>query len=77
MQINPPRRGRPSLEAVACVGALADAIGPDMKPYVEGLLDSMFALGLTPTLVHALKQISSRYTLILYKTGYLLISILL
>ncbi|XP_024379368.1 serine/threonine-protein kinase TOR [Physcomitrium patens] len=58
--INPPRRGRPSLEAVACVGALADAIGPDMKPYVEGLLDSMFALGLTPTLVHALKQISSR-----------------
>lgn len=62
MQIS-PRRGRPSLEAVACVGALAEAIGPDMEQQVRSVLDSMFALGLTPILVNALKQIASRYML--------------
>lgn len=70
MQIS-PRRGRPSLEAVACVGALAEAIGPDMEPHVRSVLDSMFSLGLTPTLVTALKQIASRYMLINYHvTGF-------
>lgn len=54
-----PRRGRPSLEAVACVGALAEAIGPDMEQEVRSVLDSMFALGLTLILVNALKQIAS------------------
>lgn len=54
-----PRRGRPSLEAVACVGALAEAIGPDMEQEVRSVIDSMFALGLTPILVDALKQIAS------------------
>ena len=64
MQIS-PRRGRPSLEAVACVGALAEAIGPDMQEHVESVLGFMFALGLTPTLVTSLKQIASRYLLML------------
>ncbi|KAG0576661.1 hypothetical protein KC19_5G097200 [Ceratodon purpureus] len=54
-----PRRGKPSLEAVACVGALAEAIGLDMEPYVRLVLDSMFALGLTPILVTTLEQIAS------------------
>ncbi|KAK1259623.1 Serine/threonine-protein kinase TOR [Acorus gramineus] len=53
-----PRRGRPSLEALACVGSFAKAIGPAMEPYVRGLLDSMFLAGLSPTLVEALEQIS-------------------
>ena len=65
MQIS-PRRGKPSLEAVACVGALAEAIGSDMEPHVRSVLDSMFALGLTPTLVTTLEQIASRYILILH-----------
>jgi FKBP12-rapamycin complex-associated protein len=62
MQIS-PRRGKPSLEAVACVGALAEAIGSDMEPYVRSVLDSMFALGPTRTLVTTLEQIASRYVL--------------
>ncbi|KAK1282825.1 Serine/threonine-protein kinase TOR [Acorus calamus] len=53
-----PRRGRPSLEALACVGSFAKAMGPAMEPYVRGLLDSMFLAGLSPTLVEALEQIS-------------------
>jgi FKBP12-rapamycin complex-associated protein len=54
MQIS-PRRGKPSLEAVACVGALAEAIGSDMEPYVRSVL--------TRTLVTTLEQIASRYVL--------------
>ncbi|XP_072960137.1 serine/threonine-protein kinase TOR [Typha angustifolia] len=54
-----PRRGRPSLEAIACVGSFANAMGSAMEPHVRGLLDSMFAAGLSDTLVKALGQISS------------------
>ncbi|CAN4107823.1 unnamed protein product [Withania somnifera] len=53
-----PRRGRPSLEALACVGNIAKAMGPTMEPHVRGLLDSMFAAGLSLTLVEALEQIT-------------------
>ncbi|GAV78802.1 PI3_PI4_kinase domain-containing protein/FAT domain-containing protein/FATC domain-containing protein/Rapamycin_bind domain-containing protein/DUF3385 domain-containing protein/HEAT_2 domain-containing protein [Cephalotus follicularis] len=53
-----PRRGRPSLEALACVGNIAKAMGPDMEPYVRSLLDVMFLAGLSPTLVEALEQIT-------------------
>ncbi|PHT30568.1 hypothetical protein CQW23_29873 [Capsicum baccatum] len=38
-----PRRGRPSLEALACVGNISKAMGPTMEPHVSGLLDSMFS----------------------------------
>lgn len=55
-----PRRGRPSLEALACVGSFAKAMGPAMEPHVRGLLDSMFSAGLSPTLIDALEQISLR-----------------
>ncbi|KAL8097331.1 hypothetical protein AgCh_030462 [Apium graveolens] len=53
-----PRRGRPSLEALACVGNIAKAMGPAMEPHVQSLLDSMFAAGLSFTLVEALEQIT-------------------
>ncbi|CAA2983774.1 serine threonine- kinase TOR isoform X1 [Olea europaea subsp. europaea] len=53
-----PRRGRPSLEALACVGNIAKAMGPTMEPYVRSLLDVMFSVGLSFTLVGALEQIS-------------------
>ncbi|PHT55932.1 Serine/threonine-protein kinase TOR [Capsicum baccatum] len=53
-----PRRGRPSLEALACVGNIAKAMGPTMEPHVRGLLDSMFSFGLSLTLVEALEQIT-------------------
>ncbi|MCD7451638.1 hypothetical protein HAX54_012900, partial [Datura stramonium] len=53
-----PRRGRPSLEALACVGNIAKAMGPTMEPHVRGLLDCMFSAGLSLTLVEALEQIS-------------------
>ncbi|KAM7263834.1 hypothetical protein ACFE04_001517 [Oxalis oulophora] len=54
-----PRRGRPSsLEALACVGNIAKAMGPTMEPYVRGLLEVMFLAGLSPTLVEALDQIT-------------------
>ncbi|PHT28666.1 hypothetical protein CQW23_31722 [Capsicum baccatum] len=53
-----PHRGRPSLEALACVGNIAKAMGPTMEPHVRGLLDSMFSFGLSLTLVEALEQIT-------------------
>ncbi|CAD5172715.1 unnamed protein product [Musa acuminata subsp. malaccensis] len=53
-----PRRGRPSLEALACVGSFAKAMGPAMEPHVRGLLDSMFSAGLSTSLVVALEQIT-------------------
>ncbi|PHT33258.1 hypothetical protein T459_35714 [Capsicum annuum] len=53
-----PRRGRPLLEALACVGNIAKAMGPTMEPHVRGLLDSMFSSGLSLTLVEALEQIT-------------------
>lgn len=56
-----PRRGRPSLEALACVGSFAKAMGPAMEPHVRGLLDSMFSAGLSTNLVVALEQITVRF----------------
>ncbi|XP_022763546.1 serine/threonine-protein kinase TOR isoform X3 [Durio zibethinus] len=53
-----PRKGRPSLEALACVGNIAKAMGPAMESHVRGLLDVMFSAGLSPTLVEALRQIT-------------------
>ncbi|XP_019183667.1 PREDICTED: serine/threonine-protein kinase TOR isoform X1 [Ipomoea nil] len=53
-----PRRGRPSVEALACVGNIAKAMGPAMEPHVRSLLDAMFSSGLSLTLVEALDQIS-------------------
>ncbi|KAK9941754.1 hypothetical protein M0R45_007448 [Rubus argutus] len=54
-----PRRGRPSLEALACVGNIAKAMGPAMEHDVRGLLDVMFSAGLSPTLVEALEKITT------------------
>ncbi|XP_061978017.1 serine/threonine-protein kinase TOR isoform X2 [Populus nigra] len=53
-----PRRAKPSLEALACVGNIAKAMKTAMEPYVRSLLDVMFSAGLSPTLVEALEQIS-------------------
>ncbi|ERM95810.1 serine/threonine-protein kinase TOR isoform X2 [Amborella trichopoda] len=53
-----PRKGKPSLEALACVGSLANAMGPAMEPHVRSLLDVMFSAGLSLTLVDALQQIT-------------------
>ncbi|KAK9286670.1 hypothetical protein L1049_015071 [Liquidambar formosana] len=53
-----PRRGKPSLEALACVGSIAKAMGPAMESYVRSLLDVMFSAGLSPTLVEALEQVT-------------------
>ncbi|XP_020217117.1 serine/threonine-protein kinase TOR [Cajanus cajan] len=54
-----PRRIKPSLEALACVGSIAKAMGPAMEPHVRGLLDIMFSTGLSTVLVEALEQIST------------------
>ncbi|KAH7665067.1 Non-specific serine/threonine protein kinase protein [Dioscorea alata] len=53
-----PRRGKPSVEALACVGSFAKAMGSAMEPHVRGLLDSMFSSGLSSTLVEALEDIT-------------------
>ncbi|KAJ4823015.1 hypothetical protein Tsubulata_009220, partial [Turnera subulata] len=53
-----PRRGKPSLEALACVGNIAKAMGPPMENYVRDLLDIMLSAGLSPTLVEALENIT-------------------
>ncbi|PHT27070.1 Serine/threonine-protein kinase TOR [Capsicum baccatum] len=53
-----PRRGRPSLEALACFGNIAKAMGPTMEPHVRCLLDSIFFSGLSLTLVEVLEQIT-------------------
>ncbi|XP_076915398.1 serine/threonine-protein kinase TOR-like [Bidens hawaiensis] len=53
-----PRRGRPSLEAVACVGNIAKAMGPAMETHVLSLLDAMFSAGLSSVLVESLEQIT-------------------
>ncbi|PHT30566.1 hypothetical protein CQW23_29871, partial [Capsicum baccatum] len=53
-----PRRGRPSLEELSCVGNIAQAMGPTMEPHVHGLLDCIFSSGLSLTLVEALEQIT-------------------
>ncbi|KAM7482395.1 hypothetical protein LguiB_006978 [Lonicera macranthoides] len=53
-----PRRGAPSLEALACVGNIAKAMGTVMEPHVRSLLDAMFSAGLSFPLVEALEQIT-------------------
>ncbi|KAI9166124.1 hypothetical protein LWI28_026644 [Acer negundo] len=53
-----PRKGKPSLEALACVGNIAKAMGLVMEPHVRGLLDIMFSAGLSTTLVDSLEQIT-------------------
>ncbi|EEF44132.1 fkbp-rapamycin associated protein, putative [Ricinus communis] len=53
-----PRRDRPSLEALACVGNIAKAMGPHMEQHVRNLLEVMFSAGLSSTLVEALEQIT-------------------
>ncbi|KAH7427560.1 hypothetical protein KP509_10G049200 [Ceratopteris richardii] len=55
-----PKRGKPSMEALECIGSLSKAMGPAMEKHVRGLLDAMFVCGLTPTLVKALESIVSR-----------------
>ncbi|KAJ1381615.1 Tetratricopeptide-like helical domain superfamily [Sesbania bispinosa] len=52
-------RSKPSLEALACVGSIAKAMGLAMEPHVRGLLDIMFSTGLSTVLVEALEQIST------------------
>ncbi|XP_030468800.2 serine/threonine-protein kinase TOR-like isoform X2 [Syzygium oleosum] len=54
-----PRKGRPSLEALACVGSIAKAMGPVMEPHIRGILDVMFSAGISPTLVDALEKITT------------------
>ncbi|KAL3747797.1 hypothetical protein ACJRO7_016586 [Eucalyptus globulus] len=54
-----PRKGRPSLEALACVGSIAKAMGPVMEPHIQGILDVMFSAGISPTLVEALEKITT------------------
>jgi len=56
---------KPSLEALACVGSIAKAMGSVMEPHVRGLLDIMFSTGLSTVLVEALEQISTRYSVVL------------
>ncbi|KAJ0103480.1 hypothetical protein Patl1_04055 [Pistacia atlantica] len=55
-----PRRAKPSLEALACVGNIAKTVGPVMESHVRGLLDVMFSpsASLSGTLVDALEQIT-------------------
>ncbi|XP_039157640.1 serine/threonine-protein kinase TOR isoform X3 [Eucalyptus grandis] len=51
-------RGRPSLEALACVENIAKAMGPKVESHVRGLLDVMFSAGLSPMLIEALEKIT-------------------
>ncbi|CAN8288398.1 unnamed protein product [Cochlearia groenlandica] len=54
-----PRKGRPLLEAVACVGNIAKAMGSTVETHVRDLLDVMFSSSLSATLVDALDQITN------------------
>ena len=49
---------------MACVGNIAKALGPAMEHDVRGLLDVMFAAGLSATLVEALEKITTRYAVL-------------
>lgn len=60
-QIAPSRRARPCPEALACVGQLARAVGPDYTEHARSLLEPLFQGGLSPILVESLAQIASRY----------------
>lgn len=48
------------MEALACVGNIAKAMGPSMEPHVRSLMDVMFSVGLSSTLVEALENVTSR-----------------
>ena len=48
------------MEALACVGNIAKSMGPSMEPHVRSLLDAMFSVGLSSTLVEALENITGR-----------------
>lgn len=48
------------MEALACVGNIARAMGPSMEPHVRKLLDAMFSAGLSSTLVESLENITAR-----------------
>ncbi|GAU24847.1 hypothetical protein TSUD_115700 [Trifolium subterraneum] len=54
-----PRRSKPSLEALACVGNIAKAMGTTTEPHIRGLLDVMFSAGLSTVLVETLEKIST------------------
>lgn len=68
-----PRRGRPSLEALACVGNIAKAMGPIMEPHVRSLLDPMFTAGLSKELVASLELLTERFFLSLSRTFHELV----
>ncbi|CAI0401191.1 unnamed protein product [Linum tenue] len=53
-----PRRGKPSMEALTCVGNIAKAMGPTMEPHIRNLMDVVFSAGLSSTLVESLEQIT-------------------
>ncbi|KAJ6944874.1 serine/threonine-protein kinase TOR isoform X1 [Populus alba x Populus x berolinensis] len=53
-----PRRAKPSLEALACVGNIAKAMKTAMEPYVRWPFGCHALCWLSPTLVEALEQIS-------------------
>ncbi|KAF3525976.1 hypothetical protein F2Q69_00046635 [Brassica cretica] len=55
----------PLLEAVACVGNIAKAMGSTVENHVRDLLDVMFSSGLSSTLVEALDQITISIPLLL------------
>lgn len=48
------------MEALACVGNIAKAMGPSMEPHVRSLMDAMFSVGLSSTLVEALENVTAR-----------------
>ena len=52
-----PRRGRVSMEALACLGSLTTAVGQPMAALVKDLLPLCFQGGLSPTLVDTLMQV--------------------
>jgi hypothetical protein len=46
---------------LACVGQLAQAVGPDYTEHARSLLEPMFQGGLSPILVESLAQTAARY----------------
>ncbi|CEM08834.1 unnamed protein product [Vitrella brassicaformis CCMP3155] len=44
-------------EALICISKLAKAVGPQLAPQIEQLVDKMFVGGLSPTLLEALNQL--------------------
>jgi len=46
-------------DALQCVSMLARAVGPKLVPHMGDLVDQMFSSGLSPTLVDALRELST------------------